>query len=654
MQAKSSTWWSALQAHVANWTYGVDLLAADEQTSLENTSIYDQFASDRLMPGQSEIDLDTSAKTHRKFTLHLRNSDGRYLPGPSGFASGGQGSPTATGLTWLNVRFRPWIALATGYSVSASGAVSLTYDRTYLGIYVLTQPEMQVLAYGGIAILSLLDKSTLLCKPNLISSNTYIPTYTATGGKSAAGYPAGYSLTAAIDDLISHAYANLGISGAAARVSIEPNGLTLPNDYPITEGDDFWTHIQAIAASCGFVAYYDSLGAFVCKQNPLTINAPSAYTFKPGPRSIISKVDRQTDFSNTFNHFAVLGGSSKHGLVRGEASVQDPSNPYHRDRIGDRLCFVGSGGKLGDLTPDPNVASIAQAQVLAQTYLAAHLGEQEQVQVAGRNIPALEPYDRCTLIVPGAGLAMDFLLTSCTWRLGHDQGGGMQATFNRWYSAQWSFAGVILADDPLRYYRMDDGTATCLDWSASQQPGAYAGGYTQDAPGLLVGDPDAACTFDGSSGYVSLPTTGLPTGTHAWTMEALISYTTIPASGGTVCWFGTDTSDACAILSLASNGAISGGTNGSGVGAPTALTPGAAHHVALTYDGSTMMVYADGAQVGTLAVALNIVAGTAEIGRMGASDYFGGTIDEVAIYSEALSAAQIASHYRAAKGGIAN
>lgn len=435
MQSKSTSWWTALHANVTNWTYGVDLLAADEQTPLENTALTDQFASDRLMPGQSEIDLDTSAKTHRKFTLQLRNSDGRYLPGPSGYASGGAGSPTARGLVWLDVRFRPWIALATGYSVSASGAVSLTYEKTYLGIYVLSQPEMQALAYGGIAILNLLDKSALLCAPNRISSNTYIPTYTATGGKSAAGYPAGYSLTAAISDLIVHAYANLGISGAAARVNIEPNSLTLPDDYPIAEGDDFWTHIQAIAATCNFVTYFDSLGQFHARTNPLAVtNLPSTYTFKPGPHSIISQVDRQTDFTNTYNHFVVLGGSSKTGTIRGEATIQDPSNPYYWKKIGDRLCFVGSGGKLNDTTPDPTISSVDQANTLAQTYLAAYLGQQEQVQVTGRNIPALEPYDRCTINVAGVGTAMDFMLTSCTWRLGHDQGGGMQATFDRWYT----------------------------------------------------------------------------------------------------------------------------------------------------------------------------------------------------------------------------
>ncbi len=427
MQAKNAAWWAALTAPSANWQYGVDVLAADEQTPLEDTTLFDLFASDRLVPDSSQIDLDTSATTHRKFTVQLRNSDGRYLPGPAGYASGGHGSPTALGLAWLSARYRPWIALSTGYSISPAGVVTLTYDTTYLGIYVLSQPEMLVYSYGGVATLTLLDKSALLAKPNLITNAT-LPTYTAAGGHTAGGFLAGTPFTTVMQTLASSG----GIPAVAQQ--IDPNALTLAEDYTIVEGDDWWTHLQAIAASLSWVCYFDSIGKLRVRADPTTVNLPSVLTLAPGAGSIMSEVDRQTDYTQTYNHMICIGASSKRtGTVRGEAEVQDPANPYYKGNIGDRICYVGKDGKLNDKSPDPNLATTAMATTKAGVYLARHLGQLDQIVVSGRNIPAVEPYDRVTLTVPQAGINMDAMLTANTWRLGHQSGGGMQATYSRWY-----------------------------------------------------------------------------------------------------------------------------------------------------------------------------------------------------------------------------
>src|SRR5262249_4568408 len=87
-------------------------------------------------------------------------------------------------------------------------------------------------------------------------------------------------------------------------------------------------------------------------------------------------------------------------------------------------------------------------------------------------------------------------------------------------------------------------------------------------------------------------------------------------------------------------------------------------HLAVTYDGSNIRLYVNGAQVGTKAQTGNINSSTAPLRFGGDSvwgEYFNGLIDEVRVYNIALTAAQIqtdmntpvASPQVAAEGALA-
>lgn len=421
MQTKSAAWFSALTAGSVEWRYGIDILAADEQTPLENPLVYDASAPDRLVPKSAQIQLDVQARTHRQFSLNLRSSDGRYLVGPAGFPSGGAGSPTANGLVWYSARYRPWIDLMTGFDANGDKV----YDRTYLGVFVLTNPVTQVRSVGTQTQINLLDKSTLLCKPYLITSAT-LPTFNK-GGHTVGGYAKG----ATFDGVMSSLATKGGIP--ANKQNFSPSTLTLPADYSIQEGTEWWQHLQALAGSMAHVIYFDGTGNLVRRPDPLLAVTPSAYTFADGPLSIISEVDRKTDLTATYNHIIAQGASNTSALVRGEAQVNDPGNPYHKNQIGERVCYVGKDGKLNDMTPDPAIGTAAQAQTRAQQVLARSIGQQESVTIKGRNIPALEPYDRVTVAVNDAGLNLDFSIDKITWPLHHDSGGAMQLECSRWF-----------------------------------------------------------------------------------------------------------------------------------------------------------------------------------------------------------------------------
>jgi hypothetical protein len=87
---------------------------------------------------------------------------------------------------------------------------------------------------------------------------------------------------------------------------------------------------------------------------------------------------------------------------------------------------------------------------------------------------------------------------------------------------------------------------------------------------------------------------------------------------------------------------------------PTFLSFGAAlpvntwQHLAITYDGTTMRAYVEGALYGTpQAISLGAVNAPVQVGAWifggGNADYLSGTIDEVRIYDRALSQAEIAA-----------
>ena len=86
-----------------------------------------------------------------------------------------------------------------------------------------------------------------------------------------------------------------------------------------------------------------------------------------------------------------------------------------------------------------------------------------------------------------------------------------------------------------------------------------------------------------------------------------------------------------------------GGATRSIVG-PSALPTGSWSHLAATYDGTTLRLYVDGAEVAQLAVSGSILTSNSPV-RIGGNgvwpEWFNGSIDEVRIYNRGLSPAEI-------------
>ncbi|NUS53702.1 MAG: PKD domain-containing protein [Streptomycetaceae bacterium] len=157
-----------------------------------------------------------------------------------------------------------------------------------------------------------------------------------------------------------------------------------------------------------------------------------------------------------------------------------------------------------------------------------------------------------------------------------------------------------------------------------------------------------AMTFNGTSSMVTVPNAASQTLTTKMTLEAWVKPTTV---GG---WRNVILKERSGGLSYGlyaggddfAAGYVRIGADDQGIGATGNLPVNAWSHIAVTYDGATLKFFVNGTQVGSRAQTGTIAAGSDPL-RIGGNtvwgEYFSGQIDEVRIYSRALSAAEIAT-----------
>lgn len=229
----------------------------------------------------------------------------------------------------------------------------------------------------------------------------------------------------------------------------------------------------------------------------------------------------------------------------------------------------------------------------------------------------------------------------------------------------------VEADNPLTWYRMDAPSGTTeIDRGSLGLNGTYVGSPTLGASGVDVND--AAVLFASSNhqyldgqdhdGY-SIATTGslsvewwakfdvqVPTG-HA---ERMVGKAKLPAGLNAYEWLGERHQDGVHLFQL-----FSGGDPLIPISQPEFGSPslGSYHHYVATMQNVagtvTVKVYLDGALADTDTVALASIGGNAaghlQVGAAAGDVSFtaNGIIDEVAVYSTALSAQRILAHYQA-------
>jgi Concanavalin A-like lectin/glucanases superfamily len=188
----------------------------------------------------------------------------------------------------------------------------------------------------------------------------------------------------------------------------------------------------------------------------------------------------------------------------------------------------------------------------------------------------------------------------------------------------------------------------------ASQVGTVGGGVTFGVAGAIKNSFDTAASFNGTTGYISsFNMTSMPSGNGAWSVEAWVDFASNPASPSLIFSFGATGAGNNGGIYIDTSGKpnVSIDTRGAVPGS-SALSTNVWHHVVGTYDGTNMRVYADGSLVGgpTAPTGGSVTIGSTLLtigAAVGVSFFQTGSLDEVAVYTTALSAARITAHYNA-------
>lgn len=227
-----------------------------------------------------------------------------------------------------------------------------------------------------------------------------------------------------------------------------------------------------------------------------------------------------------------------------------------------------------------------------------------------------------------------------------------------------SYASTVLADSPLRYWRLGDASGAAVDSSTNATNGSYTGSPTLAQTGLIVGDAGKSALFNTHATDYMLGLTGhapgLLSGQTNWTIELWMKTadTTIPgfywvergSTGNDIIRLQLDAGKTQLVMVYRDDaGTLNNVLGASGL----ALANSQPHHLVCVKSGTSVLLYIDGSQSGSTAT---LTASNTQTGAVFSSlgkdvqDGTGGLqatyAQEMAIYTTALSATRVSVHYR--------
>ncbi len=210
-----------------------------------------------------------------------------------------------------------------------------------------------------------------------------------------------------------------------------------------------------------------------------------------------------------------------------------------------------------------------------------------------------------------------------------------------------AYASAVLENRPTAYWRLSETSGTAAnDASPNGKNATYSGSPTLGAAGPLIGEPsDRAVTFNGSSQRANGPQLTTPGTIEAW-VKLSTNTGTLPVFSNrdsqatqSMIFFGTSGGKAFSYVNSRSPAPLTGTTR---------IDDGAWHQIAYSWDGSTGKIYVDG-QLQTSSTQSDSQPRRTATGYVGYDlpngSYFAGSIDDVALYANALPASELLDHF---------
>ena len=228
-----------------------------------------------------------------------------------------------------------------------------------------------------------------------------------------------------------------------------------------------------------------------------------------------------------------------------------------------------------------------------------------------------------------------------------------------------AYGAAVTKDAPSTYWRLAETSGTTAsDSSLSGSTGAYLDGPVQGGPSAVGVAGDRSTDFDGVNDNVAGNTA--QASRDRYSAEAWFKTTT--GSGGRLLGFGSSRTGPSGTTDrhvfMTDSGRLRFATT-TAQGLPAVVETGQPynngqwHHVVAAQGRTGMRLYVDGVLAGSdPAASTRSYSGYWRVGGDSltnwagrpTSDYFAGSIDEVAVYDQALTAAQVAAHYGAGGG----
>jgi hypothetical protein len=215
---------------------------------------------------------------------------------------------------------------------------------------------------------------------------------------------------------------------------------------------------------------------------------------------------------------------------------------------------------------------------------------------------------------------------------------------------QTTYRDEVMADAPAAYWRLGESSGTTMVDETGVNNGTYTG-VTLGQAGALPFEANAAAGFNGTSARASVPDSVSLRRSGAVTVEAWIKrtksaqYQVVLGKPG----HGQSKLENYALWINTSNRVQAFFGNGNTYVTVTSVVLDTNwHHIVATYDNATARLYLDGAQnaQATSTVQLTPNNKNVDVARSSTNSYyFGGTLDEVAVYPTVLSAARVQAHF---------